>query len=207
LVPVFGQTPQDSQNNPAESALRFYTEFANPGKSNYSWNRSLPRSDEAFVGGRLAVYFGFASEARSIGERNPNLRFGVAVMPQLQGTGARSTYGKLSALAIPKSARNIAGAAVVAQKLTSAEAAKTLSAYTGLPSARRDVTLDTSTSATAEVFVQSALISRGWVDPSPRETDLVFKTMIESVISGSLEPATAVSEAAQEFSRLIPVRF
>ena len=206
LLPLFGQTPAGAAANPAESALRFYTEFGNPGKTTYSWNRSLPRSDEAFVAGSLGVYFGFASEYRTLGERNPNLRFAVAVMPQLQ-TGNRSTYGKLTALAIPRVSRNVAGAAVVAQKLTSASAAGILAANTGLPPVRRDIALDIAGSSVNDVFAQSALIAGGWVDPSQKETDQAFKTMIESVVSGGNEPAGAVSEAAQEFVRLIPVRY
>jgi ABC-type glycerol-3-phosphate transport system substrate-binding protein len=207
LVSIFGVTPQGATNNPAESALRFYTEFANPGKTTYSWNRSLPRSDEAFSSGTVGVYFGYASEAPGIGQRNPNLRFGVAVMPQLQGAGSRLTYGFLTGLAIPKTSRNVAGAATIAQKLTGAPASAVLSKLTGLPSVRRDVSADTSASVSADVFAQSALMSRGWVDPSQSDTDRVFKTMIESVISGNSEPATAVSEAAQEFVRLIPYSF
>ena len=127
-------------------------------------------------------------------------------MPQLQ-VGSKSTYGKITALAIPRAARNVAGAASVAQKLTGASAAAALAAYTGMPSARRDVVLDTSASSVSDVFAQSALIARGWVDPSQRETDAVFKTMIESVVSGAGEPSGAVSEAAQEFVRLVPVRY
>jgi len=206
LMPVFGNTPSNTSGNPAESALRFYTEFGNPSKTTYSWNRSLPRSDEAFIAGSLGVYFGFASEYKTLGERNPNLRFAVAVMPQLQA-GNKSTYGTMTALAIPRAARNVAGAASVAQKLTGAPAAAVLAAYTGLPSARRDVALDTSASTVSDVFAQSALIARGWVDPGQKDTDQVFKTMIESVVSGGSEPSGAVSEAAQEFVRLIPVRF
>ena len=206
LIPLFGQTLPTMTNNPAESALRFYTEFGNPSKTTYSGNRSLPHSDEAFIAGKLGVYFGFASEYKTLSERNPNLRFAVALMPQLQ-TGNRSTYGKLTALAIPRAARNVAGAAVVAQKFTGAAGAGILAANTGLPPVRRDVPLDTAASAVSDVFVQSALIARGWVDPSQKETDQVFKTMIESVVSGGSEPSGAVSEAAQEFVRLIPVRY
>jgi len=47
-------------------------------------------------------------------------------------------------------------------------------------------------------------VARGWVDPSDAATDAVFKTMIESVVSGRSEPAQAVSETAQEFARLLP---
>lgn len=204
LVAVFGQTSQSSGNNPAESALRFYTEFGNPSKTTYSWNRSLPRSDDAFLSGKLGVYFGFASEYRSLAERNPNLRFAVALMPQLQGSGNTITYGTMTALAIPKSARNIPGAAAVAQSLAGAPAAAALSALTKMPSARRDVRLDTAGSVVNDIFAQSALIARGWVDPSQSKTDAVFKTMIESVVSGASVPSTAVSEASQEFSQLIP---
>jgi ABC-type glycerol-3-phosphate transport system substrate-binding protein len=203
LVSTFGQGGRTINSSPAESALRFYTEFANPGKTTYSWNRSLPRSDEAFVGGITAVYFGYASEANALTERNPNLRFSIAMMPQLQGAGAPITYGTLTSFAIPRSARNVNGAAIVAQTLTGKNAGATWQQVTGLPSARRDVFLDTSASVAAEVFSRSALIARGWIDPSPRDTDELFKAMIESVISGRSEPATAISEGAQEFERLI----
>ena len=203
LMPVFGNTPSNTSGNPAESALRFYTEFGNPSKTTYSWNRSLPQSHNAFAGGTLAVYFGFASEYGALSEQNPNLRFAVAQMPQLQGGGAQLTYGRLTGLAIPRSARNVQGAAVVAQKLTGATAAGIMAAQSGLPSARRDVPQNTTANAAADVFARSALVARGWVDPSSTATDAVFKTMIESVISGASEPAQAVSEAAQEFVRLL----
>ncbi|MBI5004981.1 MAG: extracellular solute-binding protein, partial [Candidatus Lloydbacteria bacterium] len=34
---------------PAGSALRFYTEFSNPAKRTYSWNRSLPEAKDLFI--------------------------------------------------------------------------------------------------------------------------------------------------------------
>ncbi len=207
LTAVFGQNTSAAAGTPAESALRFYTEFSNPGKTTYSWNRSLPQSDEAFSSGIVAVYFGFASEYKELADRNPNLRFNVATMPQLQGGGNTLTYAKITGLAIPRSARNVQGAAVVAQKFSSAQAAKILATYTGLPSDRRDVPLDTAASAVGEAFVRSALMSRGWVDPDPTQTNVVFKDMIESVVSGRNEPASAVAEASQEFLRILPYTY
>ena len=47
---------------PGESALRFYTEFSNPSKALYTWNRALPVSTNAFLSGDLAFYPGYASE-------------------------------------------------------------------------------------------------------------------------------------------------
>jgi ABC-type glycerol-3-phosphate transport system substrate-binding protein len=206
LAPVFGNNSAASGESPAESALRFYTEFSNPSKTTYSWNRSLPRSADAFVGGQLAVYFGFASEYRGLLERNPNLRFGVALLPQLQGSGSPLTFANMMGLAISRTARNSVGALAVAQKLSSPVAATILSTQTGLPSVRRDTPLNTSANAAASVFVQSSLIARAWVDPNPGASNDIFKAMIESVVSGSLEPAQAVSEAAQSFQTLLPFR-
>lgn len=203
LNAVFGSTPDNAPSNPAESALRFYTEFTNPSKTTYSWNRTLPLSTTAFLGGDVALYFGFASEYPILAARNPNLQFSVAPVPQVEGSSSRVTYGKLTGLAIPRTSRNANGAAQVAQKLASARSVRALAELTGLPPVRRDVRLDTSSNAAMSVFVESALIARPWLDPNPMQTDIVFRTMVESVISGRLSSGAAVSEAARAFDALV----
>lgn len=199
---VFGTTPSGYPANPAESALRFYTEFANPSKTSYSWNKALPKSSSAFESGDLAVYFGLASEYANIANLNPNLHFSVSLMPQIEGNSTRIAYARLTGLSIPKAARNPQGAAVIAQKLSGKDSSAYLSKELALPSARRDVPVNTSSSAAADIFTQSAFISRTWLDPNPAGSDSVFKEMIESVISGKAQPAEAVQNAQQELIRL-----
>ncbi|MCR4325432.1 MAG: extracellular solute-binding protein, partial [Patescibacteria group bacterium] len=63
------------------SALRFYTEFADPSKDDYSWNRSLPDARQFFAAGDLALYVGYVSEREKIAQMNPNLSFGIAGLP------------------------------------------------------------------------------------------------------------------------------
>lgn len=48
-----------------------------------TWDRNLPSSTEMFTQGRLAFYFAPASKAQEIKEKNPNLQFKVAAVPQL----------------------------------------------------------------------------------------------------------------------------
>ena len=204
LTTTLGAKQGDGSVAPAAEALRFYTDFANPSKTTYSWNRSLPNSYNAFASGDVAVYFGHASEYRSISERNPNLRFGVAAMPQLQGTSARITSGTIQGLAVARGAQNPSGALAVALKLTTAAAASAVAQEMGLPPARRDVSVDTSASSVATVFVQSALMARSWADPNSAATDSIFKAMIESVSSGRLDPEQAVYEAAAGMRQLLP---
>jgi len=202
LAPVFGQTPQGAAVNPAASALQFYTEFANPSKTSYSWNRSLPNSAQAFVGGDLAVYFGYASEMGAIAAANPNLHFGVALLPQLSGSSAHLTFGLITGVAVPHGAANPQGALTIAQKMTSQLGIQGVVATFGGASVRRDVGIDTTSSAAAAVFQQSALISRGWFDPSPSATDSIFRTMVPSVTTGAADPGTSVVTASQALQAL-----
>lgn len=195
-VVTLGTAPENSTTNPAESALRFYTEFANPSKTSYSWNRSLPSAPDMFAAGDLGAYFGYASEYQGITERNPNLRFGVAVFPQIQGNSTRVTYGQLLGFAISRSAKNVQGALAIAERLSGKSSVALISGILSLPPVRRDVSVDTSGNAAAAVFVQSALIARGWLEPSDK-TDTIFMTMIESVVSGQSTPSVAIREAAQ----------
>ena len=202
LLPVLGAAAVGGSAD-APSALRFYTDFANPSKTTYSWNRSLPLSTNAFIAGDAALYLGFVSEFNVIAARNPNLRFSVAQVPQVEGSLTSATFGRLLGLAIPRSAQNIEGAALVAERMVSPEAIAIAAKATGLPPVRRDVTFDTSDNASAGVFAQAALIARAWIDPNPQSTDTIFQTMIESVISGAEEPASAVSNASRELQQLV----
>jgi len=202
LVPTLGSVSGGGSAD-APSALRFYTDFANPTKTTYSWNRGLPVSTNAFAAGDAAIYFGFVSEYGALAARNPNLRFAVAQVPQVEGSLSLATFGRMTGLAIPRTARNIEGASIVAEKLVSEEAITLIAQATGLPPVRRDVSFDTSADANAALFAQAALIARGWLDPNPTVTNEVFKTMIESVISGAAEPAGAVSNASQALRQLV----
>jgi multiple sugar transport system substrate-binding protein len=202
-VSLFGQTPEGASQNPASSASQFFTEFANPSKTSYSWNRSLPSSQDAFTGGTLAVYLGFASNYTSISSRNPNLNFAVALLPQIEGNSTHVTYGRLIGLAIPRTAANPSGALTIAEKMTSQSGAGLAAQYFGLPSVRLDAAQDTSGDAASAVFYQSALISRGWLDPDAASTDAIFSTMINDVVSNKSLPDQAVQEASQSIQALV----
>lgn len=201
---VFGQTPSGAAENPASSALQFYTEFANPSKVTYSWNRALPNSQEAFTSGDLAIYLGFASDYSRISARNPNLRFAVALLPQIQGNSTHLTYGQLLGLAIPRTSANAQGALTIAKKLSAQAGIAEASQLFNLPPVRTDVAQDTSANAVSAVFYQSALMARGWLDPDQAATGAIFRDMVEAVVSNKSLPDAAVIDAARSFEALLP---
>lgn len=84
---LFSRIPpaiQDRQYNPGLEALRFYTDFANPAKEVYSWNKDLDNSLSMFIQGKLAIMFGYSYYLPQIKVQAPKLNFGVAALPQIE---------------------------------------------------------------------------------------------------------------------------
>ncbi len=181
--------------SPIESVLTFYTDFANPAKKSYSWNRSLPNSKNFFAAGDLAFYLGFASKVGEIKKINANLNFDIALLPYVKNAGNRYTYGRMQSLAISKSSQNIAGAFKVINALSSNEAQEAIT-LVRLASVRRDISSKDYNDSFKAVIAKSALISRGWYDPDPEATNILFADMIESITSGR-ERISAISTKAQ----------
>jgi len=196
----------DFATPPAEAAVRFYTEFSNPVKSVYSWNKSLPNSKELFVAGDLAIYFGFASEFETIIRSNPNLNFNISPLPQLRDANTKITYGKMSAFTIPGNSKNQAGALIVGLALTNIESIMQSSADFNLPPVRRDILVNKPTDAVNSVFYDAALMSKSWLDPDSGKTDDIFRNLIESVTSGRVRLGDAVSLADKELDLLLRSR-
>lgn len=187
---------------PAQSALRFFTEFANPTKTVYSWNRSLPNSRDAFIAGDLALYVGFAGELPLLKSQNPNLSFSVAPLPQVRGTSRAVTYGRMYALAIPKTAANPANALSAAFLIASRTTSELLAEARGTPSPRRDILIEQK-DGTDSVFRDSAIIARTWLDPDPARTGDIFRDMVESVTTGARRLADSVKEADRALSDML----
>lgn len=189
---------------PAESALIYFTEFSNPAKTAYSWNRSLPNSFNHFLGGDLGIYFGFASEIRQIQLRNPNLNFDVALVPTIRSGGSNVSFGKFYGLAITKASKNPNSAFTVSTILTDREGAAKVAEALVLPPVRRDLLSVKQDRAYSSVFFDSAIRARTWLDPEPQGSSVIFKNMIESITSGRARIAEAISRASRELDDLLP---
>lgn len=188
----------------AESALGFYTEFANPSKSHYSWNRSLPESQKAFAEGVTAMYLGFASEGRIIASMNPNLNFDVAALPQIANATRVVGTARVYGMSISRNARNPQGALAAALQFATPATGmdKNLSTALGIPSALRDV-LALPAPGASDLYRRAALISRSWYDPDPTKTSDIFRAMIENITSGTLSLSDAVQRANAALGQLL----
>lgn len=188
---------------PGQAVLDFYTQFADPSKVSYTWNASLQDSEQAFLAGNLALYLGYASEARFFATANPNLDFGVAPLPQPATATVKSAYGLVYAFMIPHGAKNPAGAYQAAALLTNAPEQAAAAQATGLAPAVLSELATVPTDPVAAVTYAEALYSKGWLSPTPAHTDKVFSSMIDNVITGQSTSATALVSAELSLNSLL----
>lgn len=199
LMSIFGER-LEFPVAPANRAVSFYTDFSNPLKPYYSWNRSLPNSKNYFLSGDLAIYFGFASEAAELRQKNPNLNFDIAPILQSKDSPNVITFGKMTGLAVPKTSKNVAGAFKVAYLMTATNAIAELSKVTGLPPVRRDLLAVKPSVAFMSVFYDGAIQSRGWLSPEASKVSPIFREMIESITSGREMPSEAITKTNSQLN-------
>lgn len=193
----------DTSTIPADSALEFYTQFSNPTKPFYSWNRTLPEAQTRFTSGDSAYYLGFASELSALRNKNPTLNFGVTSVPQSRVSGKTVTIGHLYGISISRGTLNPSAALTAAWKLISVDSAAALSQILTLPPARRDLLSERPTDAILPIFYNAALQSKSWLDPDAVGTEEIFNSMIDSVTSGRARVSEAAMQANNELDNLI----
>lgn len=188
---------------PAEAGLNFFTQFSNPMRSAYSWNRSLPQDRDAFLAGDLALYFGYASEIKEIINGNPNLNFDVAEVPQGAAVKNKKGFGTIYGLAPMRNSRNLNGALQAVYALTSQVAAETYASQYRLGSVYRASHIQDPQDPFLTIIERASLIARGWLDPERGASDNVFRTLVEDVVSGRREAPSAISDATTRLEQAL----
>jgi ABC-type glycerol-3-phosphate transport system substrate-binding protein len=180
-------------------AFSFFSQFANPTNLNYSWNRGLPNDKTSFLSGNLATYFGFASELSDLRNKNANLNFDVAPLPQFAQTGERggikSLYAKMYGFSLVKNSAKLDGSYQVISILTNKDNMKILSDKMYNASILRDIIAQGSTDQYVTIFNQSALIAKTWLDVDVKQSNKIFGDLIQNIISGKKALDQAVKDA------------
>lgn len=188
--------------NPALEALAFFNRFSDSANALYSWNSAQPEARAAFIGSRLGLYLGFASEYGVMRRQNPQLDIGAAVVPQLSKNSA-VTVGRIYGVSLVRGSKNLPAAAQVAVLLSDKAFSQALSESIGLAPARKDLLVSFPKDPVRSIFNQSAIFARGWLDPNPFESTKIFQKLIEDSQAGILQPAEAISRAQKELELLV----
>lgn len=206
---ISGLLNQQSAGRFTREVLIYYTEFANPTKPSYTWNKSFKSSREAFLSGELAIYFGLASEIDYIQSRNPNLNFAIAQIPQAY-ENKKVTYGRVHALGFLITSKNSNAAYQnIMSFFNSYQLNESLANSIKLASARRDVLLKSNlakSNADMSVINKSAIYAENWIDPNSESTNEIFSKMINSVVNGTQNISDAINDASDRLDRLYLMR-
>lgn len=184
-------------------ALDFYLGFSDPLKENYSWNKSLPNSIDAFSKEDLAFYFGFASDLKTLIDKNPNQNLAVANIPQYKDKEFKATRGKVTGIAISSFTKNFNASYAALNTLVNGPFAETYSKSRAIPPARRDLLAKQGADSYIPVFYSSALFAKSFIDPSKKDTDNIFRLMVEQVLSNGVEVKDSIENTSNRLNLLL----
>ncbi len=195
----YGLTPP-----PTEASLNFYQQFSNPTQLAYSWNRSLTNDKDMFVAENLATYFGFASELSDLQAKNPHLSLDAVLIPQ-KDPQKRVTYGNFYGLTISKNSKKQSSSILAADLLSQSVNLNNLSGILKYLPSRRDLLVAKDPDPFIQVFKDSAVVARSWVDPDSNKTNEIFTQLSEGVKTGQVKITDAVKSADANMLRLFRV--
>ena len=185
------------------SILKFYTAFADPNQDFYSWNKSFSNSSDVFSKEDLALYFGYASELEFLVNKNPNQNFAVASFPQIKDANFKLTGANVTGISLLSSSKNFNTAFTAASLMATGDFASKFAIALGVAPARRDLLKIKPADAYYPIFYDSALYARSWLDPSPVDTDNIFRNMIDKVLSNNMTVENAISDANSKLNLLL----
>lgn len=184
----------DGQTQPLRVSADFYTRFSRPNNSLYSWNRSFSSDKDRFLSEELAMYFGYGSEGIEIEQKNPNLNFDVAEVPQGAASTVRRTYANFYGLAALRSSKNLQGASQVMAVLGNQEnTEKIATAHHMVPVFKASVAKG-SNDIYGRVSYKSAAVAYGWLNPNRPATDGIFKTMTQDLNENRGDQSSVISD-------------
>lgn len=175
-------------------ALEFYTSFGDSRSSNFSWTSRLKNAFEAFAEGKTPMVFGLSRDLARIVGKNPHLNLGIAPFPQLKGAATPVVYGSYLVPVVSKLSQSPGVAWQFLFFATSRNGAASYLVASKRPAARRDLLVGRAPTAELDVFHKQSLIAKTWKLPDERVTRVLFENAVESVVSGSSKPASAVSQ-------------
>jgi multiple sugar transport system substrate-binding protein len=197
---LFHSIPSYLKNDnifPGLEALRFYTDFANPAKEVYSWNSEMENSLNLFIQGKLALFFGYAYHLPEIKTGAPKLNFGVAKLPQIEGSSRQINFANYWVEGVSKKSEHITEAWDFVQFMTSPEQVKKYLDKVKKPTALRALVNDQAADDDIKVFVEQVLTAKSWYKgDDANAAEIIIGEMIDSMVRGDDKPDNIIKLGA-----------
>jgi ABC-type glycerol-3-phosphate transport system substrate-binding protein len=186
--------------NPGSTALAFYTQFAQPAKTSYSWNTKSDLSIDAFTQGKVAMMLNYWYTVPMIVSRSPNLNWGVAGAPQTSENAIKVNIANYWAETVSKSSVNSATAWDFLNFITQKSELTKYYAKHKLVSSRKDILSTQSADSDIGVFAENALTAKSVYKKDANLFESTFSQMIDDVVLHNLTADDAIRNAVQKIN-------
>ncbi len=195
---------KDKSYNPGLEAVRFYTDFANPGKEVFSWNGDLDNSIDLFADGKLAMLFAYSYHLPMIKAKNPKLNFNIAKLPQIEGNESPVNFANYWVEAVSSKSKNKDAAWNFVQFITEAEQAKMYFEKTKKPTALRTLVTEQVDDLDTGVFASQVLTAKSWYrGNNVTAAENYIKEVIDDVNAGRGEIIDILTMSARKVQQTL----
>ena len=203
---LFNRIPstfKDQKYNPGLEALRFYSDFSNPAKEVYSWNKNLDNSLNMFTQGKVGIMFGYAYHLPTIKAQAPKLNFGITKLPQIEGNPPIN-FANYWIETVSNKSKYSNEAWDFIQFATKADQAKTYLAKAKKPTALRSLVNEQIDDLDIGVFAEQVLTAKSWYKGADSNAmEKIFADMIDTVVLTQDRIENAINLAAQKVGQTI----
>ena len=191
-----------SDNYPsANKALDFYTSFAKPSKSSYSWSDGFGDSTSAFIQAKTAMIIDYPYRYLAIKGAAPALNFKMAKMPQANPSSPIN-YTEYWAEAVAKTSKYPEIAWDFYNFMTSYEIMNMYSVPTMKPASRLDLAKAQEQDSLIGPFAGQVATAQDYYKGNSALSDSAMLEMINSVLAG-YDPAIAVRAGSDKVTSAI----
>ncbi|MBI4779557.1 extracellular solute-binding protein, partial [Candidatus Falkowbacteria bacterium] len=182
---LFNRIPitfKDQKYNPGLEALRFYSDFSNPAKEVYSWNKELDNSLNMFTQGKLGIMFGYSYHLPTIKAQAPKLNFGITKLPQIEGN-TPVNFANYWIETVSNKSKYANEAWDFVQFAATADQVKTYLSKAKKPTALRALVNEQIDDLDIGVFAEQILTAKSWYKGADSNAmEKIFADMIDTVL-------------------------
>ena len=189
-------------NYPSSSkALDFYTSFAKPNKSSYSWSDGFGNDIKAFEQGKTAMIMDFSYRYPTIKREAPSLNYKTAKSPQVN-TSSPTNYTVYWVEGVSKSTKYPEVAWDFYNFMTSYEIMNLYSTSTYKPASRLDLAKAQEQDGVLGPFAAQVPTAKSYYKGNIAATDTAILQMINTALTG-YDSAIAVRIASENVTKAI----
>jgi len=189
--------------SPGKDALRFYTDFSNPTKRIYCWNRQMPYSIDAFYQGKTAMMINYSHHLKTIRAKAPYLNFAVSSVPQIKDRDFSINYANYWGQTVSKNSTHSEEAWKFILYIVQKENLKKYLESAERPTSRRDLIEWQRNNSDLTVFTNQVLSARSWYQADSQGIERILADMVESVVLGSDSIDQAITKAVDQVNVLM----